>query len=110
MNLKNWDIRDIFRHTKISHRDMARILAISERSLNRWMANPRLAEKSHRFQMLKEICAASEGVITYNKLGQWLARPQKDLTHHAPITLLRKIEGYRDVLKLIGSIRGGTYA
>lgn len=106
---KNWDIRDIFRHTKISHRDLALILAISERSLDRWFAEPRLAEKNHRFQMLKEICVASEWVVKRNKLGQWLARPQKDLGNRAPIKLLRKIEGYGDVLQLISSIWGGTY-
>src|SRR3989344_8422876 len=105
MILKNWSIRDILRHTKISHRDMALILAISERSLDRWIAEPRLAEKNHRFQILKEICAASEGVIRRNKLGQWLARPQKDLGCRVPIELLRKTQGYRDVLKLIISIR-----
>lgn len=107
--IEDWTISELSSSIGLNHKDLAFILGISEKNLGRWVKDPRLAEDSHRYQLLKEICIDFRDVIRTDKLGQWLKRSQGDLGNYSPITLMREIQGFKDVLKVFASIRGGAY-
>ena len=94
----------------IDKKVLAGTLGISDRNLERWLDEPSLAEDNYRFQLLKEICLKSKGMIKPDHLGKWLTRPHKELGNYKPVSLMLDIQGFKDVLKLLESYKGGAYA
>lgn len=101
---------EIHRLLKMDKKALAAILAISDRNLQRWLDEPGLAEDNYRFQLLREICSRSRGMIKPDHLGEWLTRPHAELGNYKPVSLMLDIQGFKDVLKLLESYKGGTYA
>ena len=103
-------LTEIHRLLDMDKKALAAILAISDRNLERWLDDPDLAEDNYRFQLLREIVLKSRGVIKPDHLGGWLTRPHAELGNYKPVSLMLDIQGFKDVLKLLESYRGGTYA
>jgi hypothetical protein len=59
---------------------------------------------------LREIVLKTKGVIKPDHLGDWLTRAHAELGNYKPVSLMLDIQGFKDVLKLLESYRGGTYA
>ena len=105
-----FSLSEIHRLLHMDKKVLAAILGISDRNLERWLDEPSLAEDNYRFQLLKEICLKSRGMIKPDHLGEWLTRPHKELGNYKPVSLMLDIQGFKDVLKLLESYKGGAYA
>ena len=103
-------LTEIHRLLQIDKRVLSATLAISDRNLERWLEDPGLAEDNYRFQLLREIVLKSKWVLKPDHLGGWLSRPHAELGNYKPVSLMLDIQGFKDVLKLLESYRGGTYA
>ena len=106
----NEKLSDLIKLLGIPQKEIAVILGVSERTLERWLSDPKLAEESYRYQMLKEIYKKSCHVIKTNSVGKWLTRPQPELGNYAPLTLMRDMQGFKDILSLLDSMDSGAYA
>ena len=103
-------LSEMHRLLHMDKKALAAILAVSDRNLARWLDEPSLAEDNYRFQLLREICVKSRGIIKPDQLGGWLTRPHAELGNYKPVSLMLDLQGFKDVLKLLESYKGGTYA
>ena len=103
-------LTEIYRLLEMDKKSLAAILSISDRNLERWLDEPALTEDNYRFQLLREIVLKSKGIIKPDHLGEWLTRPHAELGNYKPLSLMLDIQGFKDVLKLLESYKGGTYA
>jgi len=106
----NLTLTEIHRLLQMDKRTLAAILAASDRNLERWLDEPSLAEDNYRFQLLREIVLKSKGMIKPDHLGKWLTRPHTELGNYKPVSLMLDIQGFKDILKLLDSYKGGAYA
>ena len=105
-----FSLTEIHRLLHTDKKALAAILGISDRNLERWLYEPALAEDDYRFQLLREVVLKSKGIIKPDHLGEWLTRPHAELGNYKPLSLMLDIQGFKDVLKLLESYKGGTYA
>src|SRR5437016_2926372 len=90
-------LSEIHRLLKMDKKALAAILGISDRNLERWLDDPGLAEDNYRFQLLREICSKSKGIIKPDHLGEWLTRLHTELGNYKPVSLMLDIQGFKDV-------------
>ncbi|WP_263376381.1 type II RES/Xre toxin-antitoxin system antitoxin [Granulicella aggregans] len=97
----------------IDRKTLARVVGISDRTLNRRIANGgRLsAEESDRTVRLARIVAAATDTLgDASKASAWLQKPNRALEGQSPLDLLDTDTGTRSVETILGRIAYGIYS